>query len=53
MTALEKHLGRFAQECRRQDADRWQLALSNGHALSVDGGWAADGSWPGLRLSKR
>ena len=25
----------------------------NGHALSVDGGWAADGSWESLRLRKR
>lgn len=25
----------------------------NGHALSVDGGWAADGSWEGLRRRKR
>jgi NAD(P)-dependent dehydrogenase (short-subunit alcohol dehydrogenase family) len=24
----------------------------NGHALSVDGGWAADGSWEGLRRRK-
>jgi NAD(P)-dependent dehydrogenase (short-subunit alcohol dehydrogenase family) len=25
----------------------------NGHALSVDGGWATDGSWESLRLRKR
>jgi NAD(P)-dependent dehydrogenase (short-subunit alcohol dehydrogenase family) len=25
----------------------------NGHALSVDGGWAPDGSWEGLRLRKQ
>jgi NAD(P)-dependent dehydrogenase (short-subunit alcohol dehydrogenase family) len=25
----------------------------NGHALSVDGGWAADGSWEGLRRRKQ
>ena len=25
----------------------------NGVALSVDGGWAADGSWEALRLKKR
>jgi hypothetical protein len=25
----------------------------NGVALSVDGGWAADGSWDALRLGKR
>jgi NAD(P)-dependent dehydrogenase (short-subunit alcohol dehydrogenase family) len=25
----------------------------NGHALSVDGGWFADGSWEGLRKSKQ
>lgn len=25
----------------------------NGHTLTVDGGWSADGSWNSLRLSKR
>ena len=25
----------------------------NGHALSVDGGWSADGSWQSIRLLKR
>jgi len=25
----------------------------NGHALSVDGGWASDGTWESLRLRKR
>jgi NAD(P)-dependent dehydrogenase (short-subunit alcohol dehydrogenase family) len=25
----------------------------NGHTLSVDGGWAADGSWETLRLRHR
>jgi NAD(P)-dependent dehydrogenase (short-subunit alcohol dehydrogenase family) len=34
-------------------ADEGQSGYVNGHTLSIDGGWAADGSWPGLRLSKR
>lgn len=34
-------------------ADERQSGYVNGHTLSVDGGWAADGSWPGLRLRKR
>jgi len=34
-------------------ADPQQSAFINGHALSVDGGWAADGSWDSLRLKKR
>jgi hypothetical protein len=42
MTTLHKELARFAPECRQVDTDHWQLALSNGHALSVsverDGG---------------
>jgi NAD(P)-dependent dehydrogenase (short-subunit alcohol dehydrogenase family) len=34
-------------------ADGEQSSFINGHALSVDGGWAADGSWESLRLRKR
>jgi NAD(P)-dependent dehydrogenase (short-subunit alcohol dehydrogenase family) len=34
-------------------ADERESAFVNGHALSVDGGWAADGSWESLRLSHR
>lgn len=34
-------------------ADSQQSAFVNGHTLSVDGGWAADGSWDSLRLKKR
>jgi NAD(P)-dependent dehydrogenase (short-subunit alcohol dehydrogenase family) len=34
-------------------ADPARSAFVNGAALSVDGGWAADASWPSLRLSKR
>jgi NAD(P)-dependent dehydrogenase (short-subunit alcohol dehydrogenase family) len=34
-------------------ADDAQSPFINGHALSVDGGWATDGSWESLRLSKR
>ena len=34
-------------------ADDAQSSFINGHALSVDGGWATDGSWESLRLSKR
>jgi NAD(P)-dependent dehydrogenase (short-subunit alcohol dehydrogenase family) len=34
-------------------ADPRQSAFVNGHALSVDGGWFADGSWESLRLRKR
>ena len=34
-------------------ADPTQSPFVNGHALSVDGGWYADGSWESLRLSKR
>jgi NAD(P)-dependent dehydrogenase (short-subunit alcohol dehydrogenase family) len=34
-------------------ADDEQSGFVNGHALSVDGGWAADGSWESLRLRKR
>jgi len=34
-------------------ADPAQSAFINGHALAVDGGWTADGSWQSLRLRKR
>jgi NAD(P)-dependent dehydrogenase (short-subunit alcohol dehydrogenase family) len=34
-------------------ADEGRSGFINGHALSVDGGWNADGGWHQLRLSKR
>lgn len=34
-------------------ADPTQSGFVNGHALSVDGGWFADGSWETLRLRHR
>jgi NAD(P)-dependent dehydrogenase (short-subunit alcohol dehydrogenase family) len=34
-------------------ADENESSFVNGHALSVDGGWASDGSWESLRLSHR
>src|SRR5689334_19192177 len=34
-------------------ADPKESAFINGHCLSVDGGWAADGSWESVRLRKR
>ena len=34
-------------------ADSAQSGFINGHALSVDGGWAADGSWESLRRRKQ
>ena len=34
-------------------ADDEESRFIHGHALSVDGGWAADGSWESLRLRKR
>ena len=34
-------------------ADSRQSGFVNGHALSVDGGWAADGSWESLRRRKQ
>jgi NAD(P)-dependent dehydrogenase (short-subunit alcohol dehydrogenase family) len=34
-------------------ADESESAFINGHCLSVDGGWASDGSWESVRLRKR
>ena len=34
-------------------ADSEESGFVNGHALAVDGGWTADGSWESLRLRKR
>jgi NAD(P)-dependent dehydrogenase (short-subunit alcohol dehydrogenase family) len=34
-------------------ADENESSFVNGHCLSVDGGWAADGSWESVRLRKR
>jgi NAD(P)-dependent dehydrogenase (short-subunit alcohol dehydrogenase family) len=34
-------------------ADEEESAFVNGHCLSVDGGWASDGSWESVRLRKR
>jgi NAD(P)-dependent dehydrogenase (short-subunit alcohol dehydrogenase family) len=34
-------------------ADPVESSFINGHCLSVDGGWASDGSWESLRLGKR
>jgi len=34
-------------------ADHEQSSFINGHALAVDGGWTADGSWESLRLRHR
>ena len=34
-------------------ADPAQSGFVNGHTLSVDGGWFADGSWEGLRRRKQ
>ena len=34
-------------------ADERESPFINGHTLSVDGGWASDGSWESLRLGKR
>ncbi len=34
-------------------ADDSESGFVNGHTLSVDGGWASDGSWESLRLRKR
>lgn len=34
-------------------ADPEQSAFVNGHTLSVDGGWFADGSWDSLRRRKQ
>jgi len=34
-------------------ADENESSFINGHCLSVDGGWASDGSWESVRLRKR
>jgi len=34
-------------------ADPARSGFVNGATLSVDGGWAADGSWQSLRLAAR
>ncbi len=34
-------------------ADPGWSGFVNGHTLSVDGGWFADGSWEGLRRRKQ
>ena len=34
-------------------ADEQESAFINGHTLTVDGGWTADGSWESLRKGKR
>ena len=34
-------------------ADPAQSGFVNGHALTVDGGWTADGSWQSVRMRKR
>jgi NAD(P)-dependent dehydrogenase (short-subunit alcohol dehydrogenase family) len=34
-------------------ADGAESGFVNGHTLSVDGGWASDGSWESVRLRKR
>jgi NAD(P)-dependent dehydrogenase (short-subunit alcohol dehydrogenase family) len=34
-------------------ADQGRSGFINGVTLSVDGGWAADGSWQSLRLDTR
>jgi len=34
-------------------ADEKESGFVNGHALTVDGGWTADGSWESLRLRHR
>lgn len=34
-------------------ADPAQSGFINGHTLTVDGGWTADGSWQSLRMSHR
>lgn len=51
-------MGRFAtpDDIARAIAflsDPVESGFVNGHCLSVDGGWASDGSWESLRLRKR
>ena len=45
-------MARFAQPDDLAQAIAFLADPINGHALSVDGGWAADGSWD-MRLKKR
>jgi NAD(P)-dependent dehydrogenase (short-subunit alcohol dehydrogenase family) len=59
-TDITEHvpLGRFAEpddiaQAVVYLADPARSAFVNGAALSVDGGWSADGSWPSLRLGAR
>ena len=35
MTRLDKQLAGYAEHCERLDANRWKLALTNGHTLTV------------------
>jgi NAD(P)-dependent dehydrogenase (short-subunit alcohol dehydrogenase family) len=48
-------MGRFASpdDIARVLADDEASAFINGHALAVDGGWTADGSWESLHLRHR
>jgi NAD(P)-dependent dehydrogenase (short-subunit alcohol dehydrogenase family) len=34
-------------------ADDAESGFVNGHTLTVDGGWTADGSWESVRMRKR
>jgi NAD(P)-dependent dehydrogenase (short-subunit alcohol dehydrogenase family) len=34
-------------------ADEKESPFINGHTLTIDGGWTADGSWESLRMSHR
>ncbi len=51
-------MGRFAAPGEIAEAilflaDGRRSGFVNGHALTVDGGWTADGSWESLRMRKR
>ncbi len=43
----------ISREPSRFWADPQESGFINGHALAVDGGWTADGSWEALRLRHR